>query len=130
MRRVLAVSGLLLLVAPAAATARESGSHLVFTTRFTQEATYQKQTPAGRQYSVTLKMFANADNPFNAPANAVIGGTQFTYTISGSCSGGIGGCKGTASIHTTSNLPGGSVITPVTTLPISRLPYVLTISKG
>src|SRR5205807_4349633 len=95
-RCVLALVGLVSVLAPAAATARPAGSHLVFTTRFTQEATYQKQTPAGRQYSVTLKMFANADNPFNAPANAVIGGTQFTYTITGSCSSGIGGCKGSA----------------------------------
>ena len=131
MRRLLTLTALVGLVMPVSAIAKPSATHLSFKVRFIQEATYQTKDPDGtRHFKVTLRLFANGPNPFNAPDNYALGTTTFAYTLQGACSSGGGGCKGTTDIATMTHLPGGSLTANGVKVSLSHPPYIIPISKG
>ena len=119
------------LAMPPSAIAKPAATHLSFKVRFIQEATYQSKDADGtRHFKVTLRLFANGANPFNAPDNHALGTTTFAYTLKGSCSSGGGGCQGTTDIATMTRLPGGSLTANGPKVSLARPPYAVPISKG
>jgi|GEM_PF-3163576 hypothetical protein len=131
MRPLVPLAVLLALLVPAGAGAERAATHLTFQVRFIQEATYQWKDAQGvRHFRVTLHLFANGPNPFNAANNRMLGTTTFSYELHGSCSSGGGGCKGTTDIDTVTKLPGGSIVANGLDVPLAHPPYTVAISKG
>jgi hypothetical protein len=132
-RKLLPLLALVSLLAPAAAGASHHGTGETLTFRIFQTATIRTPGPpagdAGDVFTTTLILYNTADQ-VGRKTGANVGNMKFSYTLQGACSTSGSGCKGTADITTVSKLPGGTITASSPKVPLSKTPYVVTVTGG